>query len=273
MSAFGALSKLAKMLAVKGPELKDAAKAQKLNDTAYMLSGGERVSTRDKRELLDFLRNEGASPEWADMYPGARPHAWGNGEMSVQQFRAPGAEDRLFRGAAPSLKLGEPTFTTTEPRGALWYATEGPAANYNGFGAIGEYRAQGANPARLRDMYRTLLENPGLEGSLGPSSNYNVWDWLYSPEFRAAMKDRGFNSAIGSDPLERGDIETFIGFGKDVLKPVSRRIVGFEGNPIGENFKEVIPLGDDYVQFGKTRPWTRKKAGGLAQCACNKDFK
>lgn len=273
MSRLGALTKLAKWLTVKGPEIANPVRRQQLDDTAYLLSGGDfnHVSAADKASLLNFLRNEGANPDWAAVSPAANPLSSKSGALRIQQLADPTEETRLFRGAAPSLKLQEPVFTTTEPRGALYYATEGPAANYMGYGALGEYSVLGAKPARLRDMYRIMLENPGLEKTLVNNANYNVWDWLYSPEFRAAVKDRGFNSALGTDPLENIDIETLVALDKDILKPISRRIVGFEGNPIGEHFKDIAPLDAEYVQFGKTRPWTRKKTGGLVQaCGCDK---
>lgn len=263
MGGLGALSKLAKMLRVKGPELSDEARRAKLDETAYEMSIGQRPSAGDQRSLLDFLRNEGASPEWADMHPGAMPHSWKGGDKAIQSYRAPSPEDRLWRGGETSLKLGNPSFFTTDPKGALYYATEGPGASGEGFGALGEYSVRGANPAKLRDMYRALLEDTSLLDSAANHPNGNIWDYLYDPRVRQAMQDRGFNSAVGSDPLGMGDIEAFIALDKSIVQPLRRRIVGFEGNPVGDHFSEITPLGDDYVQFGKTRPWSKKKQGGL----------
>lgn len=274
MSGLGALSWLSKWLRVNGPELLDKKRQEALEEAGYMLAGGEEVSAANRANLLDYLRNEGADPLWVDSMPAAGPvtagHGLPRGTPAIPQFRTPTPEDRLFRGSAPSLKLQEPVFTTTDPHGAMYYATEGRDAE---FGGLGEYSVVNANPARLRDLYRVMLEEPGLIKHAVPNSNYKMWDHVYSPEIRQALKDRGYNSLLGLDPIERSEIETFIALDKNILQPKSRRIVGFEGNQIGEHFRKRTPLGQEYEQYGDTRPWTKRKTGGLMQvhkCECRK---
>lgn len=266
MSGLGALSWLSKWLRVNGPEMLDRKRQEAIEEAGYMLAGGEEVSAANRANLLDYLRNEGADPVWADTMPGAYPvtasHGLPKGTPAVPQFRAPTPEDRLFRGSAPSLRLQEPVFTTTDPHGAMFYATEGRAAD---FGGLGEYSVEAAVPARLRDLYRVMLEEPGLVKYGVPNSNYKMWDHAYSPEIRQALRDRGYNSLVGLDPIERSEIETFIALDKNLLQPQSRRIVGFEGNPIGDYFRKRTPLGQEYEQYGETRPWSKRKKGGLVK--------
>lgn len=264
MSKFGALTKLLKMMQAADPEIKDPRRTSQIEEAGYMLAGGEEVSAENRAALLSYLRNEGADPAWADAPPGFVPSP----RNGVPQLRVPNETDRLFRGGDPSLRLQEPVFTTTDPYSAMFYSTESRAQD---FGGLGEYAVEGSNPARLRDLYRVMLEDPALLKHSVKNAEYNMWDHLYAPEVRQAVQDRGYNSALGLDPIERSNLEVFIALNKGLLKPKTRRIVGFEGAPIADHFAEVTPLGEDFVQFGKTRPWTKRKKGGLVQmCGCGK---
>lgn len=263
MSGLGGLTRFLRVL---GPELKDANRARRLNDTAYELAGGEGPSAASLADLRDYLRNEGADPAWQDMWPGAMPTQQKTGWF-IHKVPPVSPEETWYRGASPSLKLKEPTFTTRSPEGATWYAMEGPAANYNGYGAIGEYLVPKANPARLRDMYRLLLDDPKLlQGSIN-HANYNIWDYMFDPNVRQAMLDKGFDSGLGLDPLERADIEIFVALKKNLLEPQRRTIIGYPGGLIDETGMPRKPwkYDTDLLQYGETRPWSKRKQGGLVQ--------
>lgn len=265
MSGLGALTRLLKVL---GPELKDKRRLEALEETGYHLRGGEfdAVPSAGRADLRDFLRD--SDPMWDDMAPGAMPFEGRYGGQHIRRVPDVSPEETWYRGSGNTgLKLQEPVFATRDPRGAGWYAMEGPNNNNEGFGAVGEYLALGANPARERDMYRILLDDPSLEKTIQSSGNYNVWDWLYSPEMRQATKDRGFNAGLGLDPLDRDDIETLIALDKQLLQPQRRTIVGWDSGRLGDIDMPKKPwkFDDELLQFGEPRPWSKKAKGGLAR--------
>lgn len=228
------------------------------------------VSRQDTQTLLDYLRGPGSKANWKDMFPGAAPTRMGV-EIPPQQIAAPRAGELWMRGGTPRARLpsNTPIFTTRQPEGAAWYATERSGNDHN-VGSIVDYLVNAKRPARSRDMFEVLAENPGLarEASEDLGDTFNLWDRLYHPDVSKALQKKGFDSALGYDQLERGDIEALIALSKDQLQPVQRRLVAFDGTDVLDRVKvPTSPLDEygTYVQIGEPRPFTKKKNGGLVE--------
>lgn len=216
------------------------------DDISY---GGEPITPSIRKELLSYFKDEGSHPDYRDMAPGAGDITRNGVPHGPMQVPAPKLDEVWYRGGPPNLRTDPPIFTTRDPLGAAWFASE--RGNDAGIGAINSYKIDAKNPARLRDMYETLLENPELD-EIAPIANH-VWDWLYDPRMRDALRAKKFDSGLGLDPLERDEIETLIALDPKQLQPVERRLITGENNPIikrlGDKAKPLAPH-SYYMQLG-----------------------
>lgn len=264
--ARGALSRVADWMERSTPELRS-----RIMDLTHAFSeDAGNLSKLDRKTLLDYLRGVGGQAEWKDMFPGGTVTY--NGVMGKpSQIAAPSTGELWYRGATPRAKLPDsgPVFSTRDPEGAAWYATE-RSGNPQMMGSVTQYKVDARNPARQRDMWDALVSNPKLaeEAQAGIVDPYNVWDRLYHPDVSRAIKERGFDSALGHDVLERGYIEALIALDKGQMQPVSRALVAPEGSGVLEKVKAPLYNFDDYgnyLQIGQPRPFTRRACGGLVQ--------
>lgn len=270
----GGLGKLAAWMEESTPELRAAI----IDITQNFLDDPSTLSKLDQKTLLDYLRGVGSKQEWKDMFPGGTVE-YSTGIAPPSQLKAPSANERWFRGATPRARLPEnsPIFSTRQPEGAAWYATE-RSGNPHMMGSITEYLVNAKNPARQRDLIDILATDPKLaaEASAASPDPYNVWDRMYHPDIRKAMQKRGFDSALGMDVLERGDIEALIALDKAQMQPIQRRLITPEGSGVLDKVTAPLYEFDDagnYVQIGKPRAFTKKAKGGLVQmkeCGCKK---
>lgn len=262
----GGLGKLAAWMEESTPELR--ATIRELADN--FLDDPAALSKLDRKTLLDYLRGVGSKQEWKDTFPGHAPTRMDE-HIPPLQIAAPRQGERWLRGATPRARLPEnsPIFSTRQPEGAAWYATE-RSGNPHMMGSITEYLVNAKNPARQRDLIDILATDPKLaaEASAASPDPYNVWDRIYHPDIRKAMQKRGFDSALGHDVLERGDIEALVALDKGQMQPVQRRLVVPEGsgvlNKVNAPLYELDDAGN-YVQIGRPRPFTKKAKGGLVQ--------
>lgn len=217
------------------------------------------VSKVDRATLLDYLTGAGGKQEWKDTFPG---------EARQVRVAGPRPGELWLRGSEPRARLSEdrPIFTTRQPHGAAWYATEWPEG---GYGAITEYLVDAKNPARQRDMLRMLLQDEGLAAEanhMASGDPYNLFNRLYHPDMRARLRQEGYDSALGLDTLERGDIEALVALDKAQLTPQTRRIVTYEGNRVLDSLKRPpTPMSGGYMHVSEPRPFSKKKVGGLVQ--------
>lgn len=268
----GGLGKLAAWMEESTPELR----ATIMDLTHNFLDDPATLSNLDRKTLLDYLRGVGSKQEWKDAFPGHTPTRMGE-PVPPLQIDAPRQGERWLRGATPRARLPEnsPIFSTRQPEGAAWYATE-RSGNPHMMGSITEYLVNAKNPARQRDLIDILATDPKLaaEASAASPDPYNVWDRIYHPDIRKAMQKRGFDAALGHDVLERGDIEALIALDKGQMQPVQRRLVVPDGSGILDKVNAPLYEFDDagnYVQIGRPRPFTKKAKGGLVQmkeCGC-----
>lgn len=273
MPNIGALTRVTQYLKAI-PEVLSPKTTATLAEIVDKTSGGatSEITTQEMRVLRDYLRNEGANPIMRDMTPGEPLITYSGKDTGQYAYHVPDIvnDEVWYRGGAPNLKLNEPVFTTRDPAGAGWYAFDGPTAREDGVGAVGEYQLHDAKPARMRDMWQVLAEDPALRKTVDPVYQaFNPWDWLYSPEFRQAIKDRGYNSALGVDVLERGNIPVAIALSKELVKPQRRTVLALPDSEAAGRIKQGImkpwEIDASVMQIGAPRRWTKKAVGGLAQ--------
>ena len=212
------------------------------------------ITAKGKRELGAYLKDEGADPRYKDMMPGAANPTRGGVPFEPALVPPPKPDETWYRGGPVHLPTDPPIFTTRDPAGAAWFATE---RGNKGMGAVNSYKIDAKNPARFRDMLEARLQAP--EGIA--NENYNAFDWLYHPEMRDILKSRGFDSALGRDQLGRDEIETLIALSKNQLSPMDRRIVVPTGHDVlsRPNVKATpLDLEAYYMQLGAAKALRNK---------------
>jgi hypothetical protein len=224
-----------------------------------LLENQGRLSKPESGALLSYLRGEGANPALSDMLPGYE--AMSSGIPSSVVTPQPG--ETWYRGGDPSLKLRNPTFMTRQPEGAAWYALE---MNNPDVGAVGHYNVDVSNPARLRDLFTTILEDKPRIAGHNPFAGYvkdNPFDWLYSPSMRSALSDRGFDSVLGSDEYPEGMLDALVPLSTKQIQPYARTLITYPGHEMFEGVDPPDFFGSGYSVAQPTHPWTTKKDGGL----------
>lgn len=211
-----------------------------------------RISTKGRTELLAYLKGED---------PALRDMAIGQTELNpAAHIPTPKPTDTWYRGGPSNLRLEDPTFLTSDPQGAAYYAID---RSKKGLGAVGEYNLNVQNPARFRDILNIGLQDQGAI----PKDATNILDWSYSPQIRQTAKDMGHDSFIGSDVLSNSEIPAISVLDKNLVIPRARSLVTYNGHPaidrFGFNPENYYKDDEYYTQIGPTKPFTHKKKGGL----------
>lgn len=237
----------------------------------------ERGAARpDRSALLSYLREAPVAEK--DLWPGDVPRRMGRPYPLDVHRQAFGLSDPVlgetwYRGGQHRLRLGDgASFFTRDPQGAAWYAIENrhEAGKPNALGAVGHYTIDATRPARLRDVLEMVTEEPALLRDMEKYAPYdgteNLLDVMYSPLARQELRARGFDSALMSDVLERGEIPALVPVDVGQVSPFGRRLVTFAGERrrIPERFREPVAAGSSYDWVGPLHSFMRKARGGLA---------
>lgn len=128
----------------------------------------------------------------------------------------------------------EPTFFTTDPKGAEWYAQRAE-------GTVNEVELHHQKPLVLRgkdEGYPELIDAARKAGvkvdvadgphgwtyehePTGPLEGLDVTnplDLLHHPEVREQLRKKGYDSVVASDPLENGEIPTIVPLDKGAIR-------------------------------------------------------
>lgn len=243
-----------------------------LGNLVKKLNSGESLNELERSNLLSYLSDEGAAKKLSDTRPGFE---------EMPRMSNIKSSDRFYRGSSADTNLSStPLFTfRNQFNPALDYSSVfGPTRH----GIVDEFSVKGAQPARYRDMLRSLIEDKSLlphlqneiESTLGiePRDISGLQDYLYTPTFRRELGNRGFNSVLAYEdaPKLKELHEALITLDPSILIPRSRTYIGdkaFLNDYLSQGIS-TKNIRDDLFQLGKPQIpgkfWEQKKHGGLS---------
>ena len=196
-----------------------------------------KMDPSDRAVLSNWLRSQPEAHK--DFYPGTHPTQLGK-PIDPEVYRkrygleTPAADQTWYHGGPVKLPLRPATFFTSDPRGATWFAQEN--AGPGGIGEIGLFGIDTKKPARTRDLFQLLVDEPSVARAwarepYGGSDSMNLLDVMRAQQARESLKDRGFDSALVLDPLMSDEIPALVPVSTAQVTPIKRKLIIDQDHP------------------------------------------